>query len=160
MIVPNGYNIGRDLLVQNAISGSSWKGISWVTDVEWREGLLEPGFKGIEHASVEMLPLLTLYRNQPCHRARRPYRDLNGPPRLTCYLTISFISNTREVWAIELMVHTIRTFLVIIPMPLPVTQYYCTYSPAVLYSLDVCVISTYVCKSHRHFKCHESLRML
>lgn len=56
MIVPNGYNIGRDLLVQSAVSGSSWKGISWVTDVEWREGLLEPGFKGINHADLNILP--------------------------------------------------------------------------------------------------------
>lgn len=48
MIAPDGYNVGRDLLVQSAITGSSWKGISWVTDVEWREGLLEPGFKGID----------------------------------------------------------------------------------------------------------------
>ena len=53
MIVPNGYNIGRDMLVRSAIFGSSWKGISWVADVEWREGLLEPGFKGFVHASVD-----------------------------------------------------------------------------------------------------------
>ena len=65
MIVPNGYNIGRDLLVQSAVSGTgtSWKGISWVTDVEWREGLLEPGFKGIVHyASTYSLSLIRILR--------------------------------------------------------------------------------------------------
>jgi len=61
MIAPNGYNVGRDSLVQSAITGSSWKGISWVTDVEWREGLLEPGFKGIDCVWFNILPcLLTL----------------------------------------------------------------------------------------------------
>lgn len=55
MIAPDGYNIGRDLLVQSAVYGGSWKGMSWVTDVEWREGLLEPGFKGIDRAGVYML---------------------------------------------------------------------------------------------------------
>ena len=62
MIVPNGYNIGRDLLVQSAITGSSWRGISWITDVEWREGLLEPGFKGIDHAVVNKLSFAYTFR--------------------------------------------------------------------------------------------------
>ncbi|KAH0831963.1 hypothetical protein J3R83DRAFT_12852 [Lanmaoa asiatica] len=64
MIVPNGYNIGRDLLVQSAVSGSSWKGISWVTDVEWREGLVEPGFEGINHAIAQdgRIAVLTVHR--------------------------------------------------------------------------------------------------
>ncbi|KAI9573684.1 hypothetical protein HD554DRAFT_2012843 [Boletus coccyginus] len=65
MIAPDGYNVGRDLLVQSAITGSSWKGISWVTDVEWREGLLEPGFKGINHAIAQdgRIAVLTVHRS-------------------------------------------------------------------------------------------------
>ncbi|KAH8806585.1 hypothetical protein DL96DRAFT_1631113 [Flagelloscypha sp. PMI_526] len=49
MIVPDGWNIGRDWFVSQAIQGSQWKGIWWAADVEWREGLLEPGNKGINH---------------------------------------------------------------------------------------------------------------
>jgi len=46
MIVPNGYNIGRDMLVERALEGSSWNDMSWVVEIEWREGLLEAGYKG------------------------------------------------------------------------------------------------------------------
>jgi hypothetical protein len=46
MIVPDGYNIGRDWLVDRAIQGSRWKGMWWKAEVEWREGLLEPGNHG------------------------------------------------------------------------------------------------------------------
>ncbi|KAH7909235.1 hypothetical protein BJ138DRAFT_1173786 [Hygrophoropsis aurantiaca] len=64
MIVPNGYNIGRDLLVDNAASGSSWNGMSWRADVEWREGLLEPGSKGVNHAIAQdgRIAILTVHR--------------------------------------------------------------------------------------------------
>lgn len=56
MIIPDGYNIGRDLLVERAIVGSRWHGMRWRTDVEWREGLLEPGFKGQIRFSRPSLP--------------------------------------------------------------------------------------------------------
>ena len=46
MIVPNGYNIGRDWFVEKAAAGSYSKGMWWKADVEWREGLLEPGRDG------------------------------------------------------------------------------------------------------------------
>lgn len=64
MIVPDGYNIGRDLLVQSAIAGGTWKGISWRADVEWREGLLEPGYRGINHAIAQdgYVAILTVHR--------------------------------------------------------------------------------------------------
>jgi hypothetical protein len=45
-IVPNGYNVGRDWLVKRAITGSNWQGLLWKADVEWREGLLNPGNQG------------------------------------------------------------------------------------------------------------------
>lgn len=110
MIVPDGYNIGRDLLVQSAISGSSWNGIKWRTDVEWREGLLEPGFKGIVH------PAINLYvahspprRNQPRHRARWPYCYLNSSPRhLTAYSF--FLDNSNLSWNLQLVYGTVYQY--------------------------------------------------
>ena len=45
-ISKNGYNIGRDWLVERAVLGGRWKGFWWKADVEWREGLLEPGRDG------------------------------------------------------------------------------------------------------------------
>lgn len=64
MIIPDGYNIGRDLLVERAIVGSRWHGMRWRTDVEWREGLLEPGFKGINHGIAQdgRIAVLTVHR--------------------------------------------------------------------------------------------------
>lgn len=46
MIVEDGYNLGRDWLVERAEAGSHFKGIWWKADVEWREGLLDPGHEG------------------------------------------------------------------------------------------------------------------
>ncbi|KAF8073977.1 hypothetical protein FPV67DRAFT_1480054 [Lyophyllum atratum] len=48
-IVPNGYNLGRDWLVDRAISGGRWKGKWWKADVEWRTDLLTPGNDGVNH---------------------------------------------------------------------------------------------------------------
>ncbi|KAI6030588.1 hypothetical protein F5J12DRAFT_903046 [Pisolithus orientalis] len=64
MIVPDGYNIGRDMLVENAITGSYWGNIWWRADVEWREGLLEPGYRGINHAIAQdgRIAILTIHR--------------------------------------------------------------------------------------------------
>lgn len=55
MIVPNGYNIGRDWFVDKATAGSQWKGMWWKADVEWREGLLEPGNHG-EGSQYSLVP--------------------------------------------------------------------------------------------------------
>ncbi|THU80944.1 hypothetical protein K435DRAFT_694598 [Dendrothele bispora CBS 962.96] len=49
MIVPDGYNIGRDWLVEKATSGSRWDGMWWRAELEWQEGLLEPGNDGVNH---------------------------------------------------------------------------------------------------------------
>ncbi|TNY22907.1 hypothetical protein DMC30DRAFT_414646 [Rhodotorula diobovata] len=48
-IAHDGYNVGRDLLVEKATSGSHYLGRSWEATVEWVEGLLEPGNRGIAH---------------------------------------------------------------------------------------------------------------
>ena len=45
-IAPNGYNIGRDLIVKKATRGSRYRGRTWTTTVEYVEGLLEPGDTG------------------------------------------------------------------------------------------------------------------
>ncbi|GAA6006214.1 hypothetical protein JCM11491_002073 [Sporobolomyces phaffii] len=48
-IAPNGYNVGRDLIVQKAIGGTHYLGRSWETAVDYVEGLLNPGNEGINH---------------------------------------------------------------------------------------------------------------
>ena len=45
-IVPNGYNLGRDWLVDRAVEGGRWKGMWWKAEVEWRTDLIESGKKG------------------------------------------------------------------------------------------------------------------
>ncbi|EGN98577.1 hypothetical protein SERLA73DRAFT_183647 [Serpula lacrymans var. lacrymans S7.3] len=64
MIIPDGYNIGRDLLVDNAVSGGFWNSMWWKAEVEWREGLLEPGWKGVNHAIAQdgRIAILTVKR--------------------------------------------------------------------------------------------------
>jgi len=63
-IVANGYNIGRDLLVGKAVDGSMWKGFWWKAEVEWREGLLAPGNKGVNHGIKQdgRIAILTVNR--------------------------------------------------------------------------------------------------
>lgn len=46
IIVPNGDNLGRDWLVEKATTRSYWKDIWREVDVEWSQGLLEPGNDG------------------------------------------------------------------------------------------------------------------
>ena len=46
MIVDDGYNRGRNYIVDRATEGSHWRGMWWKADVEWREGLLERGKRG------------------------------------------------------------------------------------------------------------------
>jgi len=48
-IVKDGYNIGRDWLVDKATKGSHWNGLWWSATVEWNEGLLQPGRRGVNH---------------------------------------------------------------------------------------------------------------
>jgi hypothetical protein len=46
-ISPDGYNVGRDWLVERAVQGGMWKGMWWKADVEWRADLIEEGKKGL-----------------------------------------------------------------------------------------------------------------
>jgi hypothetical protein len=48
-IVPNGYNIGRNLLVSNAIGITSFGGVTYSTTAENITGLLAPGSAGVNH---------------------------------------------------------------------------------------------------------------
>ncbi|PPQ73317.1 hypothetical protein CVT26_015340 [Gymnopilus dilepis] len=63
-IVPNGYNIGRDWLVDRALQGSHWQGMWWKAQVEWREDLLEEGKKGVNHGIPQdgRVAILTVLR--------------------------------------------------------------------------------------------------
>ena len=64
MIVPNGYNVGRDWFVERALDGSSWKGMWWQAEVEWHTGLLEPGHRNVNHNISQdgLTAVLTVYR--------------------------------------------------------------------------------------------------
>ncbi|KAJ7078556.1 hypothetical protein B0H15DRAFT_533513 [Mycena belliarum] len=88
-IVANGYNIGRDWLVAQALAGSElvlppgvlapaprtirdgwpWPGtggerLQWRAEVEWVAGLLEPGRRGVNHniAQDGRVAILTVFR--------------------------------------------------------------------------------------------------
>ncbi|EKM52048.1 uncharacterized protein PHACADRAFT_262501 [Phanerochaete carnosa HHB-10118-sp] len=45
----DGYNVGRDYFVEHATAGSHWQGKWWKAEVEWREGLMPRGRRGINH---------------------------------------------------------------------------------------------------------------
>lgn len=45
-ISEDGYNRGRNWLVEQAVEGGRWKGHWWKAEVEWKEGLLDPGSEG------------------------------------------------------------------------------------------------------------------
>ncbi|PFH49966.1 hypothetical protein AMATHDRAFT_62138 [Amanita thiersii Skay4041] len=63
-IVPNGYNLGRDWLVERAIKGGRWKSNWWKADVEWRTDLIEPGREGVNHGIAQdgRIAILTVRR--------------------------------------------------------------------------------------------------
>ncbi|KAJ6611393.1 hypothetical protein B0H10DRAFT_2177623 [Mycena sp. CBHHK59/15] len=65
-IVANGYNLGRDLLVERAERGGAWKGMRWRADVAWVGGLLDPGREGINHniAQDGRVAVLTVVRQE------------------------------------------------------------------------------------------------
>ena len=64
MIVPNGYNLGRDWFVEQAVAGSSWQGMYWQAEVEWQPGLLAPGHHNVNHNISQdgLIAILTVYR--------------------------------------------------------------------------------------------------
>lgn len=65
MIIPDGYNIGRDFLVAQAISSPThWNSLWWQAEVEWVEGLLEPGNDGVNHGIDQdgLVAVLTVTR--------------------------------------------------------------------------------------------------
>ncbi|KAF9644068.1 hypothetical protein BDM02DRAFT_3103475 [Thelephora ganbajun] len=64
MIVPDGYNIGRNWFVEKATAGSHWKGKWWKAEVERREGLLKAGKDGVNHGIEQdgIVAILTIHR--------------------------------------------------------------------------------------------------
>ncbi|KAL6308277.1 hypothetical protein BKA93DRAFT_868952 [Sparassis latifolia] len=64
-IVPDGYNLGRDFIVEQATAGTRWKGMWWKAEVEWRTGLLEKGKRaGVNHGIEQdgRVAILTVVR--------------------------------------------------------------------------------------------------
>lgn len=64
-IIPNGYNIGRDFLVSQAVSSPThWKSMWWKAELELVEGLLEPGSEGVNHGIEQdgLVAVLTVIR--------------------------------------------------------------------------------------------------
>jgi hypothetical protein len=58
-IVPNGYDVGRDLLVSSAVAGggtTNQNGIEYQTTAQNITGLLQPGSNGINHGKPFELP--------------------------------------------------------------------------------------------------------
>lgn len=79
-ITEDGYNLGRDFVVERAVAGSRWRGMWWKAEVEWREGLLQRGRRGTFLSST--LPggtpiLIRSCRCEPRYSARRPRRHLD-----------------------------------------------------------------------------------
>jgi len=48
-VAADGYNVGRDWLVERAELGGAWAGLYWKANVEWNTHLLPPGNDGINH---------------------------------------------------------------------------------------------------------------
>ncbi|KAH9936521.1 uncharacterized protein B0H18DRAFT_974214 [Fomitopsis serialis] len=64
LIEDDGYNLGRNYIVEQAIAGSHWSGMWWKGDVEWRRGLLEKGSRGVNHDIEQdgLVAILTVVR--------------------------------------------------------------------------------------------------
>ncbi|KAL1950451.1 hypothetical protein VTO73DRAFT_5575 [Trametes versicolor] len=64
MIVEDGYNRGRDYIVSQITQITHWKGMWWKGEVEWREGLLQRGNRGVNHKIEQdgRVAILTILR--------------------------------------------------------------------------------------------------
>ncbi|TDL23167.1 hypothetical protein BD410DRAFT_787473 [Rickenella mellea] len=64
-VVDDGYNLGRDWLVERAAAGTYWKSMWWQAEVEWNEqDLLKRGKKGVNHGIEQdgRVAILTVIR--------------------------------------------------------------------------------------------------
>ncbi|KAH8091071.1 hypothetical protein BXZ70DRAFT_954184 [Cristinia sonorae] len=63
-ITEDGYNLGRDFIVDRATAGTRWRGMWWKADVEWKEGLLQRGTRDVNHniAQDGRVAILTVNR--------------------------------------------------------------------------------------------------
>ncbi|TBU23727.1 hypothetical protein BD311DRAFT_767882 [Dichomitus squalens] len=64
MIVEDGYNRGRNYIVDLAAQGSHWHGMWWKAEVQWQDGLLERGTRGVNHGIEQdgLVAILTIHR--------------------------------------------------------------------------------------------------
>ena len=65
-IVPNGYDVGRDLLVESATRGSRFGKRAWTANVSYVDHLLRQGSRGVNHnISIDgRVAVLTVTRMQ------------------------------------------------------------------------------------------------
>lgn len=81
MIVPNGYNIGRDQLVEQSASRAngitSFMFTKYQTKVEYVSGLISPGAQGVNHgiATDGRVALLTVKLMSRDHKALMKARE-------------------------------------------------------------------------------------
>ncbi|KAI0789775.1 hypothetical protein C8Q75DRAFT_733564 [Abortiporus biennis] len=63
-ITDDGYNRGRDFIVQRATQTTHWGGMYWKAEVEYVEGLLQKGSRGVNHAIEQdgLVAVLTVNR--------------------------------------------------------------------------------------------------
>lgn len=91
-IIPNGYNIGRDWLVDRAVEGGRWKGMRWKAEVEWRSDLIESGQKRQLFFPFPSLPTsqpqTQISRGQSWHPPRWTYCDSH---RLPAMIVLPFV---------------------------------------------------------------------
>ena len=52
-IVPDGYDIGRNLLVENALGTTSFNGVTYSTTAQNITGLMLPGSVGVNHGEYQ-----------------------------------------------------------------------------------------------------------
>ncbi|EPT05377.1 hypothetical protein FOMPIDRAFT_1057626 [Fomitopsis schrenkii] len=64
LIEDDGYNLGRNYIVEQATAGSHWSSMWWKADIEWRQGLLERGSRGVNHDIEQdgLVAILTVVR--------------------------------------------------------------------------------------------------
>jgi len=64
LIEDDGYNRGRDFIVERALAGGRWRNMWWKAEVEWKEGLLQRGAEGVNHNISQdgLVAILTVHR--------------------------------------------------------------------------------------------------
>jgi len=64
LIDDDGYNRGRDFIVERAVAGSHFRSRWWRAEIEWNVDLLDPGWEGVNHNISQdgRVAILTVHR--------------------------------------------------------------------------------------------------